>query len=78
MFARCVEGRHSHEFIQALGAMEKLCFLCDFGVIFLPGGTPGASRAPLGAQVGPSDLTDDPFVLSKSPPKDPKVTSETT
>ena len=24
----------------------------DFGVIFPPGGTPGASRAPLGAQVG--------------------------
>ena len=26
-------------------------FLIDFGVIFPPGGTPGASRAPLGAQV---------------------------
>ena len=29
-----------------------LRFFIDFGVIFCPGGTPGASRAPLGAQVG--------------------------
>ena len=29
-----------------------LGFLVDFGVIFRPGGTPGASRAPLSAQVG--------------------------
>ena len=27
-------------------------FLVDFGVIFPPGGTPGASWPPLGAQVG--------------------------
>ena len=32
--------------------MEKERFLSHFGVIFPPGGTPGASRAPLGAQVG--------------------------
>ena len=32
--------------------MQKYRFLVDFGVIFPPGGTPGASRAPLGAQVG--------------------------
>ena len=31
---------------------ESCCFFIDFGAIFPPGGTPGASRAPLGAQVG--------------------------
>ena len=51
MFARRLEGRHSREFIYAL-AVEKEANILDFGVIFLPGGTPGASRAPLGAQVG--------------------------
>ena len=28
------------------------CFLVDFGVIFRPGGTPGAARTPLSIQVG--------------------------
>ena len=32
--------------------MQKYRALVDFGAIFPPGGTPGASRAPLGAQVG--------------------------
>ena len=32
--------------------MQKYRSLVDFGAIFPPGGTPGASRAPLGAQVG--------------------------
>ncbi len=31
---------------------ESCCCFIDFGAIFPPGGTPGASRAPLGAQVG--------------------------
>ena len=31
--------------------MQKYRSLVDFGAIFPPGGTPGASRAPLGAQV---------------------------
>ena len=52
MFARRVEGRHSCEFVHALGRWKSYVFFVDFGVIFLPGGTPGASRAPLGAQVG--------------------------
>ena len=52
MFAKRVAGRHSCGFVHVLGAVEKLSFLNDFGSISLLGGTPGASRAPLGAQVG--------------------------
>ena len=51
MFAKRVEGRHSREFIHTLGVVGKQRFLVDFGVNFLPVGTPGASRAPLGDQV---------------------------
>ena len=51
MFARRVEGRHSRELIHTLGVVGKQRFLLDFGVNFLPVGTPGASRAPLGDQV---------------------------
>ena len=51
MFARRVEGRHAREFIHTLGVTGKKSFLADFGVNFLPVGTPGASRAPLGEQV---------------------------
>ena len=46
-----VEDRHSREFIHTLGVVGKQRFLVDFGVEFLPVGTPGASRAPLGEQV---------------------------
>ena len=46
-----VEERHSREFIHTLGAVESNDFLIHFGVNFLPVGTPGASRAPLGDQV---------------------------
>jgi len=49
--ARRVKGRHSRDFFHAQGAVQKSRFLVDFGVIFPPGGTPGASQAPLGAQV---------------------------
>ena len=52
MFARRVEGRQSRDFLSRPGAVQKYCSLGDFGAIFPPGGTPGASRAPLGAQVG--------------------------
>ena len=38
-------------FFKQIGT-ESCRFFIDFGVIFPPGGTPGASRAPLGAQVG--------------------------
>ena len=31
--------------------LRVVVFFIDFGAIFPPGGTPGASRAPLGAQV---------------------------
>ena len=51
MFAKRVEGRHSREFIHTLGVVGKQRFFVDFGVNFLPVGTPGASRAPLGDQV---------------------------
>ena len=51
MLAKRVERRHSREFIHTLGVVGKQCFLIDFGVNFLPVGTPGASRAPLGDQV---------------------------
>ena len=34
-----------------LGVVGRQCFLVDFGVNFLPVGTPAASRAPLGDQV---------------------------
>ena len=44
-------GRHSREFIHILGWWESSDLLVDFGVNFLPVGTPGASRAPLGEQV---------------------------
>ena len=47
MFAKRVEGRHSREFIHTLGVVGKQRFLVDFGMNFLPVGTPGASRAPL-------------------------------
>ena len=51
MFAKRVEGRHSRELIHTLWVVGKQRFLLDFGVNFLPLGTPGASRAPLGDQV---------------------------
>ena len=51
MFAKRVGGRHSREFIHTLGSGGQHRFLVDFGVNFLPVGTPGASRAPLGDQV---------------------------
>ena len=34
------------------GMLAFFCIFVDFGVIFRPGGTPGASRAPLSTQVG--------------------------
>ena len=40
-----------NEFIHTLGVVGGQRFLIDFGVNFLPVGTPGASRAPLGDQV---------------------------
>ena len=51
MCARRVEGRHAREFIPTLAATGKHSLLIDFGVNFLPVGTPGTSRAPLGDQV---------------------------
>ena len=51
MFAKRVEGRHSRELIHTLGVVGSNDFLVDFGVNFLPVGTPAASRAPLGDQV---------------------------
>ena len=51
MFPKRVEGRHSREVIHTLGVVGKQRFLVDFGVNFLPVGTPGASRAPWGDQV---------------------------
>ena len=51
MFAKRVEGRLSREFIHTLGVVGKQRFLVDFGVNFLPVGTPEASRAPLDDQV---------------------------
>ena len=51
MLAKRVERRHSREFIHTLGVVGKQRFLVDFGVNFLPVGTPAASRAPLGDQV---------------------------
>ena len=52
MCGRRVEGRHAREFIHTLGVVGKQrFFLFDFGLNFLPVGTPGASRAPLGDQV---------------------------
>ena len=50
MFAK-VEERHSREFIHTPGVVGKQCFLIDFGINFLPVGTPGASRAPFSDQV---------------------------
>ena len=50
VFARRVEGCHSRQFIHTLGATRKQRFI-EFGVNFLIGGTPGASRAPLADQV---------------------------
>ena len=52
MFAKHVEGRHSHGLVHVLWAVEKFSFSNDFGVNFLTGGTPGASRAALDDQVG--------------------------
>jgi len=43
---------------------ESCCFFIDFGAIFPPGGTPGASRAPLGAQV----VSQVDFLMFFSPP----------
>ena len=51
MFAKRVEGRHSRDFFHTLGVVGEQHFLVDFSVNFLPVGTPGASRAPLGDQV---------------------------
>ena len=51
MFAKRVDGRHYRELIHTLGVVGKQRFLLDFGVNFLPVGTPGASRAPLADQV---------------------------
>ena len=48
MFAKRVGGRRCREFIHTLGVVGNKDFLVDFGVNFLPVGTPGASRAPLG------------------------------
>ena len=49
--AKRVEGRLSDEVIHTLWVVGNKDFLVDFGVNFLPVGTPGASRAPLGDQV---------------------------
>jgi hypothetical protein len=51
VFAKREKGRHSREFIHTLGVVGKQRSLGDFGVNFLPVGTPGAFRAPLGDQV---------------------------
>ena len=51
VFAKHVEGRHCREVIHTLGVVGNNDFLVDFVVNFLPLGTPGASRAPLGDQV---------------------------
>ena len=51
MFAKRVEGRDAREFVHILRVVEGQRFLIDFGVNFLPVGTPGGSRAPLGDQV---------------------------
>ena len=53
MLAKRVEGRHSRELIHTLGVVENNDFLINFGVNFLPVGTPGTSRAPMGDQVHP-------------------------
>jgi hypothetical protein len=52
VFAKHVEGRHSRGLVHVLWAVEKFSFSNDFGVNFLTGGTPGASRAALDDQVG--------------------------
>ena len=46
-----MEGRDAREFIQTLRVVGKQRLLVDFSLNFLPVGTPGASRAPLGDQV---------------------------
>ena len=51
MFAKRVKGRDAREFFHTLRVVEGQRFLIDFGVNFLPVGTPGGSRAPLGDQV---------------------------
>ena len=50
------KGVTARELIHTLGVVGKQRFLLDFGVNFLPEGTPGASRAPLGDQVAQRDL----------------------
>ena len=51
MFAKRVEGRDAREFFHTLRVVAGQRFLIDFGVNFLPVGTPGGSRTPLGDQV---------------------------
>jgi hypothetical protein len=51
VFAWRVEGRHSRDFFHAQGRCKSIV-LKSILVAFSTGGTPGASRAPLGAQVG--------------------------
>jgi len=51
VFAKRVERRDAREFFHTLRVVEGQRFLIDFGVNFLPVGTPGGSRAPLGDQV---------------------------
>ena len=51
MFAKRVEGITPANLFTLWGQWESNDFLIDFGVNFLPVGTPAASRAPLGDQV---------------------------
>ena len=52
-FGYCVSGRRPQNVkktIRNAGIFYR--FFVDLGVIFRPGGTPGASRAPLNTKVG--------------------------
>ena len=51
MFANMGKGVTVANLFTLWGQWESNDFLIDFGVNFLPVGTPGASRAPLGDQV---------------------------
>ena len=49
----CVPERRTQNVKQTMrNAAIFYCFFVDLGVIFRPGGTPGASRAPLNTKVG--------------------------
>jgi hypothetical protein len=51
VFAKRVKGRDARQFFHTLRVVEGQRFLVDLGVNFLPVGTPGGARAPLGDQV---------------------------